>query len=80
LTLFVDKEKGKVVETHPTRADDSMHKLENQTNVLSAIVCYRVFFGNDGVFHREGKVIMNPNAKNPLTNDAILKIEKAIFR
>ncbi|MFC1486386.1 hypothetical protein ACFLRN_01685 [Thermoproteota archaeon] len=79
LTFFVSKENGKVVDTKPTRAGDSMDKLDEETNLLSAVICYRSRFENDGKFHKEGKIITNPAAKNPLSNKVILEIEKLLF-
>jgi hypothetical protein len=80
LTLLVDREKRTVAKTFPSRAKDSMHILEKGTNVLSAVVCYRRYFGEDAAFHRDGRIIANKDAKNPLSKEAVGKIERAMFR
>ncbi|MCJ7422835.1 hypothetical protein MUP01_01005 [Candidatus Bathyarchaeota archaeon] len=68
------------LETIPSRAEDSMHLLEEKTDILSAIIPYKAFLGKDGKFHREGRVMLNPYAKNPLGLDSIKKVEKAFFK
>lgn len=80
LTMLVDKKKGRVVKEYPSRADDSMHGLERGTNVLSAVICYKTVLGKDSRIHREGRIIPNAYAKNPLTQDAAEKIKNSIFR
>lgn len=80
LTFFVNKENGKVVGSKPTRASDAMNKLDKETNLLSAVVCFRTRFGNDGRFHKEGKIITNPAAKNPLSKEVISEIERLLFK
>ena len=80
LTFFVNKENGKVVGSKPSRAGDSMDKLDKETNLLSGVVCFRTRFGNDGRFHKEGKIITNPAARNPLSNEVISEIESLLFK
>jgi len=80
LTFFISKEDGRVVGSKPSRADDSMDKLDKETNLLSGVVCFRTRFGNDGRFHREGKIFVNPNAKNPLSKEVISEIERLLFK
>lgn len=80
LTLLLDKEKGAVHEQAWSRADDSVHDIRKATDILSAIVCYKVNLGNDFKFHREGKIIPNPYAKNPISKATLTKIEKSLLK
>lgn len=80
LTMLLDKEKGKVIKTFPSRAEDSAHQLEAGTDILSAVVCYKRYLGKDRNFHIEGKIIENKYAKNPLDSDLIEKISICFFR
>jgi hypothetical protein len=79
LTLLIGKEKGTVAETS-SRAKDYMHILEQGTDVLSAVICYKRYFGKDAKFHTEGRIIPNQHAKNPLKAEVVGKIERALFR
>jgi hypothetical protein len=80
LTMLLNKEKGKVIKTFSSRAEDSAHRLEARTDILSAVVCYKRYLGKDGNFHIEGKIIDNKYAKNPLDSDLIEKISICLFR
>lgn len=80
LTMLFDKERAEVVKSFPSRAKNSMHLLEEKTDILSAVIPYKVFLGKDRKFHREGSVMLNPHAKNPLNLDTVRKIEKIFFR
>ena len=53
-----------------------MHDIEKSINVLSAVICYKAKLGNDGQFHREGKIIVITRAINPLNEDAIKELDK----
>jgi len=79
LTMLFDKEKGKAVETFPSRAENYMHALEKGTDVLSAVICYKRYLGRDTKLHKEGWVILNPHAKRPLSTEVVEKIEEALF-
>lgn len=79
LTMLFAKESGELVRSIPSRAEDSMHLLEEKTDILSGIIPYKTFLGKDSKFHREGKVMLNPYSKNPLSLDVIKRIEKAFF-
>ena len=79
LTMQIEKATGKVVREYPSRADDSMHTLEEKTDVLSAVVCYKSSLGKDMKFHRMGKVMLNPHARNPLSEKTIEIIQKSLF-
>ena len=80
LTMLFDKEKGKAIKTFPSRAMDYMHALEKGTDVLSAVICYKRYFGKEANFHIEGRVMLNAYAKNGLSLDITKKMERALFR
>jgi len=75
-TLFLNKENGKIVGQSASRTKDSVHDIESKTDVLSAVICYKTNLGTDGTFHREGRIITNSYAKNPLSKELLEKIEK----
>ena len=79
LTMLFDREKGRAVETFPSRAENYMHALEKGTDVLSAVICYKRYLGRDKRLHKEGRVILNPNAKRPLSSEVVEKVEEAMF-
>lgn len=79
LVMLFDKKRGEAVKTYPARAKDYMHALDEETNVLSAVLCYRRRFGKDHKFHFEGRIIPNKYAKNPLSQELIEKIKEALF-
>jgi len=57
-----------------------MHALEEETEVLSAVICYKRYFSKDREFHFEGRIIPNKYAKNPLSPELIEKIKETLFR
>jgi len=79
LVMLFDKKKGEVVKTYPARAEDSMHALTEETDILSAVLCYKRCMGKDNAFHFEGRIILNQYAKNPLSQELIERIEKTMF-
>ena len=79
-TLFLDKEKGEVVGQSLSRTNDSVHDIKEATDILSAVICYKANLGNDSKFHREGKIIPNRYAKNPLSKERLGEIEKLFLK
>jgi len=80
LVILFDKKKGEVITTYPERAGDYMHALDRETDVLSAVLCYKRFFGKNHKFHFEGRIIPNKYAKNPLDPALIEKIKETLFK
>ena len=82
-TWWTDKKSGKVVAEGATRAEDSMHKLGEESSqnldIISAVICYKTPMGSDGRLHMQGQILLNPHARNPLTDDQTSKIEEALF-
>lgn len=79
LTMLFDKEKGRAIKEYPSRAGDSMHSLEKGTDVFSVVICYKTVLGKDSKFHKEGRIMPNPYAKNPLSQGVIDKINGSLF-
>ena len=79
LSMQIDNATGKVMETHPSRAKDSMHELKEKMDVLSAVICYKANIGRDLKFHREGKLILNPTAMCPMSERATRAVEESLF-
>lgn len=75
-TWFLNKETDKIVGPSVSRIDDSVHDIESETDILSAVICYKTTLGIDGEFHRGGKIITNSHAKNPLSKELLEEIEK----
>jgi len=82
-TWWTDKKTGKVVAEGWTRAKDSIHDQAKSSSenldVISAIVCYKTVLGDDGKFHLQGVIFLNPTAQNPLTDSQVSKMEKTLF-
>jgi hypothetical protein len=79
-TLFLNKEKGEVVGQSLSRKKDSVHDINASINILSAVICYKTKLGTDGNFHREGKIVTNSHAKNPLSEESKEKIRISFLR
>lgn len=79
-TLMINKESGAIVGQSLSRTDDSVHDIEKATDILSAVICYKANLGTDGKFHREGKIIPNRYAKNPLSKETLDQIEKIFLK
>jgi hypothetical protein len=83
-TFWTDKKTGKLVQSAWARAEDSMHKLgeasSEKLDIISAVICYKTPLGDDGKFHMQGQIFLNPHAQNPLTDVQVSKIEEALFR
>jgi len=79
LKILLDKKTGKVVGQYPNRANDSLHFLDKETDMLSAIICYKRVFGSDMRYHFVGKVLLNEHTVNPLCSELVKRIEKVFF-
>jgi len=80
LVMLFNRKRAEVIKTYPARAKDFMYALEEKTDILSVVLCYRRLFGKDNKFHFEGRIIPNKYAKNPLNLELIEKIEETLFR
>jgi hypothetical protein len=78
-TLFLNKENGKVVGQSLSRTNDSVHDINSATDILSAVIYYKTNLGTDCKLHREGKIVTNSHAKNPLSEELLGKIKKQFF-
>jgi len=80
LTLLIDKKSSEIHGENVSRAKDSVHDIRKAADILSAVICYKAYLGNDFKFHREGKIISNPYAKNPVSKEILSKIEKSFLK
>jgi hypothetical protein len=82
-TWWTNKKTGEVVAEGATRAEDSMHNLgeasSENLDIISAVICYKTPMGSDGRLHMQGQILLNPHARNPLTDEPTSKIEEAMF-
>jgi len=54
--------------------------MEN-LDVISAVICYKTPtpLGDDGKFHMQAQIFLNPSAQNPLTDVHVSKISEAVL-
>ena len=60
--------------------NNSIHKSKPESDMLSAVLCFKSELPNGYKFHITGELIHNPNAKNPLTLNIIKKIEEVLIQ
>jgi len=55
-------------------------RMEN-LDVISAVICYKTPtpLGDDGKFHMQAQIFLNPSAQNPLTDVHVSKISEAVL-
>jgi len=55
-------------------------RIEN-LDIISAVICYKTPrpLGDDGKFHMQGQIFLNPSARNPLTDVHVSKISDAVL-
>lgn len=58
---------------------ESMHQLEANMDLISAVICYKTQFYDDFTYRTEGKIFENPNATVPLSRSVRKKIEEILF-
>ena len=74
ITFRVDKATGKVIDTFPSRADDSIDKLDPETRVILGLILYRRVTETDGSIHVSG--LSFPN--EPVMNESRRELFNAI--
>lgn len=83
LTLVMDKKQGKVINQFPSRKDDSIHKLNKNTEIISGVI----YFKQELMFDKEnqpfiklkGDIIQNPKGVNTLSETELIELKKIIF-
>ncbi len=79
-TVYFDKEKAEVVGSYAHRDEkESIHGLEPEADLISAVVCYKTRLYDDLSYGTEGKIFENPHAKEPLSSSVREAIEKTLF-
>jgi hypothetical protein len=79
LTLRIDKETGKVIDTFPSRADDSMQKLDLHTRVIIGLILYRRITGTNGIIHIRGRSFANETVMNKNRRKLLTKITNTLL-
>jgi len=83
LTLVMDKKQGKVVNQFPSRKDDSIHKINKNTEIISGVI----YFKQELMFDKEnqpfiklkGDIIQNPKGVNILSEKELIELKGLIF-
>jgi hypothetical protein len=77
--MVFDSVTGRFFARDLERVKDSIHYRDQKTDVLSAVICYRSYVNERGIYRLKGAVVPNPFARNPLTKGLIKKIDTAMF-
>ena len=79
-TVYFDKEKAEAVGSYTHRDEkESMHGLKPETDLISAVVCYKTRLYDDLSYGTEGKIFGNYHAKVPLSSSVRKTIEETLF-
>jgi hypothetical protein len=57
-----------------------VHDINKAIDILSAVIYYKTKLGTDFTFHREGRIVANSHAKNPVSEELNEKMRKQLFR
>lgn len=80
MTMHMDAKTHDVVKTVYHRDADTMHDLEPQMDMISAVICFKTILDDSQLIYRNfGEVIRNPYARVPLDDKIIQKIQDAFF-
>jgi len=80
LRLIFDTRTGKSVGEYVTRAQDSLLLEKQEAKIISAVIAFKRYVGNDGVMHLEGKIFKNTVAFYPLEDSIVEMLGKQIFK
>ena len=79
-TYYIDTKTHETVGTNVHRDEkESMHSLESEMDLISAVICYKTRLYDDLSYRTEGKIFENPHAKVPLSRSVRKTIEDIIF-
>ncbi|MFW6026380.1 MAG: hypothetical protein ACOCRX_08555 [Candidatus Woesearchaeota archaeon] len=83
LTLVMDKKQRKVVNQFPSRKDDSIHKINKNTEIVSGVIYFKqeLIFDKDNqpFIKLKGDIIQNPKGINTLNENELIQLKKIIF-
>ena len=72
MTMHMDNKTHDVVKTTYHRDLDTMHDLEPQMDMISAVICFKTIHDDSQSIYRTfGEVIKNPYANVPLDDNTI---------
>ena len=78
--MMINKENGDVVDEYATRKSDSISKISQYGEIISAVILLKRDMGDlDMKIKLYGKTFPNPGAVMPLSQKVIQKIENAIL-
>ncbi len=84
LTLVMDKKTGKTIDQYPSRKDDSIHKTNPNTDIISGVIYFKqelTFDKKNKPFIKlKGDIIQNPKGINLLNENEIKKLKEIIFK
>jgi len=82
LTIQINKNTKTVVKEYPSRKKDSLYDKNKNTTIISGVIYFKkalFFVNNEPRIKLIGDIIINPNAKNILSEKEINKLKKIIF-
>lgn len=82
ITMVFDKKTSRVVHEYPSRAKDSLQDKNQNTEIISGAIYFKrelAFVNENPIIKLRGDIIINPNAKNRLSDEEISKLKKMIF-
>jgi len=79
-TVYLNKETHEVAGRGSHRDEsESMHDRDVETDLISAVICYKTKLYDDLLYRTEGKIFHNPHAKVPLSRSVSKAIEENLF-
>lgn len=79
-TFYLNKETHETAGSQIHRDEsESMHHKDSETDLISAVICYKTRLYDDLLYRTEGKIFENPYAKVPLSRSVRKAIEENLF-
>ncbi len=82
LTMVFDKKTGRMVHEYPSRQKDSLQDKNQNTEIISGAIYFKrelIFVNEEPVIKLKGDIIINPNAKNKLSDEEVNELRKIVF-
>lgn len=78
ITLFHDKETREYVGSSPSLAEDSITDKKEEASIISAVIGYKSFLGDDGKTHLWGIIEPTKNPINSLNGETLNLLKSAL--
>ena len=79
-TFYLNKETHETVGSRVHRDEsESMHHKDSETDLISAVICYKTRLYDDLLYRTEGRIFHNSYAKVPLSRSVSKAIEENLF-